>query len=366
MDMAYVARKMAPAWDGAHVHHRIMAPDNAPLGRVLPGKGIYIDADLKKLGINRPIPWVFERSPFLRLMDRLRYDERGAITTYDGIINARANGKGQDIVVAKSSITTVAAFWYDTFRAGGNPAAGVYNSTTAPTVTATDRATTGAWSQYISNPGGTDKEYLIAIGWGSTSAHNFAILVDQHQQAGSFRLTVTTAETVASPTNVVRNYGPGSSGTGNEIVFTVTTARTTPTTSNLTVKYTDEGGNTSTPATAMLANADPVDRCLALPDQGSPFMALATGDIGVRQLSETTKAATADAAGIVAGQVVYPLAFVPGLAASTYIERDAPMNIDGLTELANSSQVVGCLKMFVFANAATLGTLVAFMRTCQG
>lgn len=366
MDMAYVARKMAPAWDGAHVHHPIRGVDGSPVGRVLPGKGIYIDYDLKKLGINRPIPWVFERSPFMRLMDRLRYDERGAITTYDGIINARANGKGQDIVIAKSSITTAAGFWYDTFRAGGNPVAGVYNSTTAPTVTATDRATTGAWSQYISNPGGSDKEYLIAVGWGTTSAQNFAILVDQHQQSGSYRLTVTTAETVASPVNVSRNYGPGTSGTGNEIVFTVTTARATPTASNLTVTYTDEGGNSSAPAIAMQATADPVDRCLALPDVGSPFVALASGDIGVRQLSQTQKAATADATGIAAGQVVYPLAFVPGVAANTYIERDAPMNIDGLTELANSSQVIGCLKMLVFSNAASLGTLVAFMRTCQG
>jgi hypothetical protein len=366
LDMAYVARRMAPAWDGAHVHHVIMAPDGTRLGRVLPGKGIYIDTDLKKLGINRPIPWVFERSPLQRLMERLRYDERGAITTYDGIINARANGKAEDVVLAKSSITSVVGFWYDLWRAGGNPVAGVYNNTTAPTVTNTDRATTGAWSQYLTNPTGTDKKYLIAIGWGATTAHNFVILCDQHQQAGLFRTSVTTAETIASPVDVVRTYGPGALGTGNELVFTVTTARTTPTASNLTVTYTDEGGNTSAPAIVMQAVADPVDRCLALPDVGSPFVALASGDIGVRHITQTQKAATADAAGGVAGQVVTPLAFIPGVAANTYIERDAPMNIDGLTELANSSLVIGCLKILTFANATSTGTAIFFMRTCAG
>lgn len=365
LDMAYVARKMAPAYEAAGTKSYLMAPDGAKLGYVLPGKGIYLDHDLKRLGINRPIPGVFERSPFHRLLDRLD-SEVGAITTYDGIINARANGKADDIVVAKSSITTAAGFWYDTFRAAGSPAAGVYLATTAPTNQAADRTRVGAWSQTLTNPTGSDKKYLIAIGWGATSTHNFAILVDQHTDAGIFRTSVTTAETVASPTNVVRAYGPGTLGTGNEIVFTVTTARTTPTTSTLTVTYTDEGGNSSAPAVAMVANSDPVDRCLALPDTGSPFMALASGDIGVRQVSQTQKAATADAAGAVASQVVMPLAFVPGLAANTYIERDAPMNIDGLTELATSSLVVGCLKMLVFANASTLGTLISFMRTCAG
>jgi hypothetical protein len=366
MDMAYVARKMAPAWDGARLSHEIRGVGGEHLGRVLPGKGIYVDFDLKRLGINRHIPFVFERSRFQRLLEKLRDDERGAITTYDGIINARANGKGEDVMIAKSSITTVAAFWYDTYRAAGNPPAGVYNNTTAPTVTATDRATVGAWTQYLTNPTGSDKKYLIALGWGSTSAQNFAILADQHQQAGLFRTSVTTAETVASPTNVVRTYGPGTSGTGNEIVCTVTVARTTPTTSTLTLTYTDEGGASSAPAIAMLANADPVDRCLALPDQGSPFVNLASGDIGVRQISQGQKAATADAAGGFAAQVVYPLMFIPGVAANTYIERDAPMNIDGLIELANSSLVIGCLKLYVFCNAATLGTLVASMRTCAG
>jgi hypothetical protein len=300
------------------------------------------------------------------LLDRLNNDEVGAITTYDGIINARANGKGEDIVIAKSSITMASGFWYDTFRAGGSPAAGVYDSATAPTDQSTDRSTIGAFSSHLTNPTGSDKKYLIAIGWSATSAHNFGILCDQHTQGGSFRLTVTTAETVASPETTVRQYGPGTNGSANEIVATVTTARTTPTTSNSTITYLDEAGGSSSAVNAMLAATDPVDRCLALPNTGSPFAALASGDIGVRQVSAHTKAVTADAAGACAIQIVTPLVFVPGVSANVYIERDAPMNIDGLTELANSSLVIGCLKMLVFSGATSLGTMLVFLRTAAG
>ena len=365
LDMAYVARTMAPAWKAGH-SSQIFGVDGSRIGAVLPGKGIYIDQDLRRYGITKRIPGVYERSKVLRLFDRLHHDEVGAITTYDGIINARANGKGEDIVIAKSSITTVAAFWYDTFRAGGNPAAGTYSVTTAPVDTSSDGNTVGAFSQYLTDPTGSDKKYLIAIGWGSTSAHNFAILGDQHTEGGVFRTSVTTAETIAAPDTTVRQYGPGTLGTGNQIVGIVTTARTTPTTSTLTITYLDHAGASSTTAPAMLANADPVDRCLALPNQGSPFANLASGDLGVRQISQGQKAATADAAGGVNLQIFTPLAFVPGVAANTYVERDAPMNIDGLTELANSSLVIGCLKILVFTNASSLGTMVVFLRTAAG
>ena len=97
LDMAYVARTMAPVFDKVGMSQQILGVDGSHLGAVLPGKGIYIDADLKALGINRHIPGVYERSRVRRLFDRLRYDERGAITTYDGIINARANGKAEVI-----------------------------------------------------------------------------------------------------------------------------------------------------------------------------------------------------------------------------------------------------------------------------
>jgi len=364
LDMAYVARNMAPSWQTWTP--AITGVDGSRIGAVLPGKGIFIDRDLKRFGITKRIPGVYESSPIRRLFDRFHHDEVGAITTYDGIINARANGKGDDVVISKSSITTAAGFWYDTFRAGGSPAAGVYDSATAPTDQSTDRSTTGAFSNYLTNPTGSDKKYLIAVGWGATSAHNFAILCDQHTQGGSFRLTVTSAETVASPETTVRQYGPGTNGTGNQIVATVTTARTTPTASNSTITYLDGTGGSSSAVNAMQATTDPVDRCLALPNVGTPFAALASGDIGVRQVSAHTKAATADAAGACAIQIVTPLAFVPGVAANTYIERDAPMNIDGLEELANSSLVIGCLKMLVFANASSLGTMVVFLRTAAG
>src|SRR6266542_3751999 len=118
LDMVYVARTMRPTFKALGMSQQILGVDGQRIGAVLPGKGIYVDADLKNFGITKHIPGVYERSSFRRLFDRVHYDQRGAITTYDGIINARANGKGEDIVIAKSSITTAVGCWYDTFRAG--------------------------------------------------------------------------------------------------------------------------------------------------------------------------------------------------------------------------------------------------------
>lgn len=367
LHMGAVATLMGPSWDKAGMSHPFVGQDGEHLGRILPGRGLYLDVDLKHLGITRRIPGVFTRSRFQRVLERLHGDERGAITSYANIITQRGNGLGEDIFLSKSSITTASGFWYDTFRAGGNPAAGSYLATTAPTDRADDKTTVGAFSSWLTNPSGSNKKYLLAVGAAASSAHNFAILVDQLTSSGSFRLTVTTAETIASPTAVTRQYGPSANlGAGAQAIFSVITARTTPTTSTLTISYRDQGNNAHTSAPAMLANADPVDRLLALPSAGSPFAVLASGDFGVRRLDATTKAASADAAGVVAGQVVQPLMFVPLVAANVFVERDAPSNIEGFLELANASQVLGCLKLLVYAGAASLGALLASLRTVEG
>src|SRR5438105_2354395 len=103
------ARNMSPSWDG----DRISVPVRGPHGgewvvQMLPCKGLYVDMYLKDVGITKSIPNVYERSVTQRLIDFFRYKapmlfagtkyykngriidpERGAITTYDGIISAR-------------------------------------------------------------------------------------------------------------------------------------------------------------------------------------------------------------------------------------------------------------------------------------
>lgn len=360
--MGAMARNMPPSWDGAKCRTLVAGPSFEHVGYLLPGRGLQLDCDLKYLGIKKPLPYVYQKTIRQKLFDILR-SERGAIQTYDGIINARASGQFNDIVFTKTTLTTVANQWFSLLRAGGDPAAMAFNNTTAPTETATSVATTGALSTGLSNPSGTNRKYLLTLGFGSSSTINIALLIDIHVQGGAFRLTVATAETVAAPVAAVRQYGTGGAGAGNCISFVETTA-SSATAHNLTVSYVNQAGTATSVVFAAPATAGTVDGLYPVASTNW-FIPLASGDFGVRSVSQTQSSA-ALAAGVLALILHYPLMMIPGISSNVYVERDSTVQVDALTELANSSQVIGCLGMLVFANTTSSGQVTGLMRTCEG
>jgi hypothetical protein len=58
-EWAALAWAMPPAWEGASISHAI-GGDGGAIGRILPGKGLLLKEDLKNLGINKPLPAVYE------------------------------------------------------------------------------------------------------------------------------------------------------------------------------------------------------------------------------------------------------------------------------------------------------------------
>lgn len=366
---------MGPSWEKAGIRQPAYGQDGQFVGWVLPGRGLAVEGlDLKRVGITRELPYVYDYTRRMRLRERfirakhdLHASEVGAITTYDGIINARANGKARDWAISKASITTASGFWYDLFLAGGNPPAGVFDSATPPTDTLPNSATTGAYLPGgLFDPGGTDKAYLLTLGLSSASAHNFMLLIDRMSQAGNFTLTAATS-TITTPKTTVRDYG-GGVGAGAQIIAPVTTARATPGAGTWQITYLDQGGASSTtPANALPATADPINRLIAHIGVTCPFLQLASGDFGVKQVSSSTRAATGDTTGTAALCIVQPLVWIPMLqTANVYVERDMPSDLTGLLELANVTQVIGCIGMLLFANAASSGVTTGFFRTAQG
>jgi len=379
LDLGLSARMMAPAWKHKGIRQPAMGPDGQFVGWMLPGKGLLLDGlDKKAVGITRDMPFVYDYSPFARKRDYfmrrfrdLHRSELGAITGYDDIINARANGKARDVAFGKASITTVASFWYDTFVATGTGGAGVFLNTTAPTDAALTRGTTGALNFGLPNPGGTDKAYLLTLGLSFGSAHFFALLIDRHIQGGAYRLSVDPTEVTATPDTVTRDYG-GGAGQGAEMIATVTVARATPGAGAWTINYLDASAAASaSPAQGLQAVADPVNRLIAhgptVADNGFPFLYQKTSPNGVTQIVNTDRAAALDTTGAAAISIVQPLVWIPALnSGNVYIERDLPSDLVGLMELANVSQVTGCLGLLVLANAATLGAMLGFFRTARG
>jgi len=360
-----MARSMPPSWIGAHISHPYCGPGGEYIGRVLPGKGLYLNMDPKELGMTHFPAHVFPRSPIQRLIERfighklpLEWAERGAITTYDGIINARGGGKGFDVSLSKASITTVATAYSTLFRAGGFPVAGTY--TNIPGGAEHTRASTGAWSFGLVNPTSPDKKYLLSLGYAHGSTVNMIVLVDLLVAAGNINANVTGNQTINSV--ALTRY---TNGNGVMMTFDVTTALGA-TASNLTVNsYTDQGGTAAqtTPAVAMTTSA--IANRLQ-PTALGPFMELASGDFGVRSV-ETLAFSSAMGAGVVALNLYFPLAFVPGVASNIYVERDSTVQIDGITELVlTAGGVLGCLTAYCFANGTSSGTGTYFLRTCDG
>ena len=388
-----MARSMPPSWDGACISHVIAGNGAGYVGRILPGKGVYVDMDLSALGIQKSIPGVFERSAVQRAWDKFGkdgfFDERVAIGYaqwckwrrvendqqsqslaayqaainaltggYDGIINARAAGKGEDIIIAKASLASATIGWSSLSGAGGIPAAMTYTAIPGGAVMISTNQ--GAWSKPLSNPVTTDRKYLLTFGFGSQQQINWLILADLLVAASGIDTNIATAQTVNSVAQT-RQYG-GTLGAGVMLAFEVTTALGA-TAANITGTYTNQAGTAarSTGAIAMTASAI-VGRTQPT-SLGGPITQLAAGDFGVRSLDSAIFSA-AMGAGVVAAQLYYPLMFIPGVAANAYIERDSTVQIDGLTELKiDASNVLGCLMAYVNANTTTTGALNAFMRT---
>lgn len=378
--MGAIARSQPPAWDGCEMSMPVLSPTLGTIGRMLPGRGLYLAFDLKTLGINKPIRNVYEPSKIAWLMDRfteasywlakraenlkqyetfdawMRHPERGTVASYDNIISARVS-KTYDIKTIKSSITTTANVWHSMFRAGGIPTAGAY--TNIPTGTAPTKSTTGALSFGLTNPTAPDKQYLLTVGCMSTQQLNMVEIVDLLGEAGNISATSTGSQTISL--TALTRY---TSGAGVWITCPVTTALGT-TASNLTITYTNQAGTGSRSTGAQAMTTSAIAERLMPAGLGN-MMQLASGDYGVQTIASAVFSASM-LAGVIAVNLYKSLCWFPALPANMYAERDSSIQIDGLTELVQTSgNVLGCYVAYIIPNGATSGNMTVTMRTAQG
>lgn len=390
---AAMAVAMPPAWDGAKVAHGFTGTSGENLGRVLPGRGIALASDLKSLGITKPIPHVFEKSLAMRAVEACGGRERLAmgaaaillsaklgalgmadalgglalaITNYDGIINARANGKFTDrSFVVSSGLTVSANAWFSFVgsTAVARVPAGPFTATEVPSGMAPNATDQGGLLFGLANPSGSDKKYLLTVGFTGTQTINVVVLVDILAASGGVLATVTTSQTTGHP--ALTRY---TNGAGNLIVLEVTTQLGAGA-SNISATYTNQSGTTGrainnnagigAPSNATAGRLFPFTL-------GLPGWALANGDYGVRAI-ETVRSSQNMGAGVFNAYVYRPIHFFPGVGANVYVERDSTVQIDGLTELAlGSDSQLPFLGVFVLPATTNPGTMTGFLRMVDG
>lgn len=379
MWMGAWGRRLPPSWDGGRCAIPVVTRDGDCIGKILPGRGLYFEQDLKYNGITRNLPNVFERSLVQRFMDKFYQNDRFSIaaaaacvagllspamvftsvTSMDDILQAITNGQEQNFEVIKSgTTTTVNGAWFTLARSSG-PNPPVITYTAVPGGAALDNSTSGSWGIGIMNPIPTGKKcYLtqFAVQTGANNTGGF-LLVDLLVAAGSISTNTTTPTTVNSA--ALTRF---TTGAGVMMTFDITTALGA-TASNITVSYTNQAGTAgqTTPAQAMTTSGT-VQRLQPI-SVTSPIMQLAAQDYGVRAVASVTMSA-AMLAGVIALNLFVPLLFMPGVAGTYYIERDLPQTIDGVLELVQTSGGnTGCTTVFILAGATSSGILDFHMKT---
>lgn len=278
-----------------------------------------------------------------------------AITTWDGVLAARAGGLADDRLYVKGSQTTVANLWSSFFRSTGYPGAGAY--TNIPGGAVMNNASAGA--MLLTNPTDPALKYLINFGVQHLTGTNIVLLADLLVAAGNINANATGAQAVN--TVALTRY---TTGVGVMMIMEVTTALGA-TASNVTISYTNTvpTSGRSTGAIAMTTS------CITFrtqPVAGGILIPLQAGDLGVRSV-ETVTFSAAMLAGVLAILLYMPLVLMPTLAITTYVERSTPGMLGGITQLVDdTSHILGCLMVFVLTSTTSTGVQTYFLQTCAG
>jgi hypothetical protein len=227
-----------------------------------------------------------------------------AITTLDGVIA----GNRPPVFVAKAvSNSLVAGRPFTAWGLAGTNGAGAYDTTLNGVVLSSTSALVPGQIPHFDS---ATLSYLGSLeGSGSTPCR--IILADRLWHNGGINATLTTAQTIVSPTWPARcptsgtNDTPSTNGYGVLLAVEVSAAvgAGTPT---ITIGYTNSDGTAGRTATNILATAASVVA------QTTYFIGLQAGDLGVRSVQSITLSATwtSGTINLVAYRVIQTLAVV--------------------------------------------------------
>lgn len=370
-----VGKNMAPSWKGAHISVPLVGREGQRIGSMLPGTGLYLDCDLSRLGITKPIPNVHERS-FLQRGLELFADDRGAISTFAQIRRNIQAGLGQTVSALRTVATDILTGQYaEFFGVATDLQAGTTQSYTAiPGGQVYDTSSASVINAAMINPIGSNTTYLCSFGFnlalaGQTNPACYTLLwlSDLLVAAGSIptdTVSTSTVNTVALP-----RY---TNGIGVNACFLMTTGASTgglP----ITVVYTNQAGFTQTTSFFTASDAGPSQPMIGDPNDESwivPFMPLFTGDYGVMEIQSFTMGSADTSGNRCAVQLQYPLIMLAATgAADDYFEYDFTTTVTGFIQMQASSNghlgaitVMGCANGQVGSGQAHLMTFV----TVQG
>jgi hypothetical protein len=272
----------------------------------------------------------------------------------DWISESTVNGKTTGPIMF-NKITGASAYtagrWYDMSSLNGFPVANAWAGTALAWTACTE--TTGNGTQIFGLPHGgnvsTDTKHLMnlsAVTGVATGVPGYFLLVDLEGYWPGITNNSAVAQTLTGTPSPRYTNGAGLR------LFAVQTAVAGATAQNIALSYTDQAGNTGnalpvTVAMTASAIAGHISHSGTAANNYGPFLPLASGDTGVRNVATVTMSAANT--GTFALCLARPLAYVPITTLGVAGERDLMNQLPSLPQVKDGA----CLVWMYFAGAAT-------------
>jgi hypothetical protein len=296
-----------------------------------------------------------------------------AITTFDGIISARAGGNYWD--------------WFDGLTANQTPIAGAWYNLTGHiaqtgrnvlTYTGFVNASTNGAIMNAATAGaipipysGSSSRYLTSLGAMVPSISGFSalMLIDILWSGGPVTMAAGTITPTSTSPTLTRYTGSAAAYAGNMLMIDIgTLLGGTP--CSIVVNYTKEDNSTTHSTTAFTPTtaAGTANRVLQYGvSYGPAFIPLYAGDLGVSHVNSITFASGSSPTGTVYLNIVRPLIIIPTLAANSWVERDITTTMDSMIELVKGTDSQhGCLAVLGLGNGTTASGMNYTLRTVSG
>lgn len=267
-----------------------------------------------------------------------------AITTRDGLVAALAGGL--DSPFYKASMTSVANFYYATFRAAaGFPAA---STVATPTTTGNtlDRTSSGALNIPAA---GANTLYVAGVDLVGGTVGSI-LIADRLVEYGGLSGVTTGSQSLTAVTLPTR----AGTGVGCELWLEWYGATGATPSATVTCSYTNSGGTSGRTATLIggIPASVPVNRCYR--------MALQAGDVGVQSVQSFSSGTSTATAGSIGVTIRKPIGFHPMQVANIALKW-------GYAETALSIiPTDACLEFLVLATATSTGAFQGMISVAQG
>lgn len=262
------------------------------VGDLLPGIGLVLKADKRKLGITKKVPGVFDRTPYLRTIERAFRSESAAILSYS---NLRTAYQATKLQTTRNDSTAylngdVSGAWFTTFDAitAGN--------WTNPGQVCTRSSPANAWNAQMMDPPSGTTPYLVGISQmltgTSTTNNGFAmgILVDFLVESGNIDMSLSSTGPFTFSTPALTRY---TSGVGNYMNFTAMAANQINANAGtiFTVSYKNQAGSTASStfgSQSPMAPGELTNDLNGTTNFAAPMFPFAAGDYGCQSITSIT------------------------------------------------------------------------------